>query len=62
MLVCSCKAVFESTVRNTIAAGAGCVDSVGASCGAGTDCGSCVSHIEELLEELDRVIDRSNAA
>jgi bacterioferritin-associated ferredoxin len=66
MLVCSCLAVFESTVRNTIAAGASCVDSVGERCGAGRDCGTCIEHIEELLEEfdnaLDQAIDRSTAA
>ena len=65
MLVCSCHAVFESTVRNTIAAGASCVDSIGEKCGAGRDCGTCVEHLEDLLAELDRStesLDQSNAA
>lgn len=62
MLVCSCHAVFESTVRSAIASGASCIDSVGAKCNAGSDCGSCIAHIEDLLEEFDRALDRSTAA
>lgn len=67
MLVCSCNAVFESTVRNAVAAGATCVDSIGDKCGAGRDCGTCISHLEEILDELHRSdfeqsLDRSTAA
>lgn len=65
MLVCSCHAVFESTVRNTIASGASCVESIGEKCNAGRDCGTCIEHLEELLEEFDQALDRadrSNAA
>jgi len=62
MLVCSCHAVFESTVRHAVAGGARCVDSIGESCGAGRDCGSCISHLEDILDELDAAIDRSTAA
>lgn len=57
MLVCSCHTVWESKVREVVASGAACVDAVGAACDAGTDCGVCVSHIEELLEEFDRRLD-----
>jgi len=62
MLVCSCHAVFESTVRQAVANGASCVDSIRESCGAGSDCGTCISHLEDIIEELDGALDRSNAA
>jgi assimilatory nitrate reductase catalytic subunit len=62
MLVCSCHAVFESTVRQAVANGAGCIDAIGDTCGAGKDCGSCISHLEDILDELDRRLDRSHAA
>lgn len=62
MLVCSCHAVFESTVRQAIATGAACVDSIGDRCNAGRDCGTCISHLEDLLEEFDQALDRSTAA
>ena len=62
MLVCSCKAVFESTVRHAVASGAETVDEVGARCDAGTDCGTCHSTIEDVLAEMQRLLDRADAA
>lgn len=65
MLVCSCKAVTDRAVRQVLATGASSVDDIGAHCGAGTDCGTCISHLEDLLEEMsDRIdqIDRASAA
>lgn len=61
MLVCSCHAVFESTVRNTIASGAADVDAIGERCGAGRDCGTCVTHLEDLLDEHLGSADRSRS-
>ncbi|MCB1284428.1 MAG: (2Fe-2S)-binding protein [Microthrixaceae bacterium] len=53
MLVCSCNAVFEGAVRKAVSGGAACVDEVSTMCGAGTDCGSCIDHIEEIIDEVN---------
>jgi bacterioferritin-associated ferredoxin len=61
MLVCHCRAVTDSTIRTAIECGAHNVENVGQMCGAGTNCGGCVSEIERLcatmrsLTELDRL-------
>jgi len=57
VLICSCKAVSERTVRATIADGAATVEEVGRRCGAGTQCGGCHLLIEELL--VQRVVVRT---
>ncbi len=62
VLVCSCNAVFESTVRNAVVAGAESVEEVGAHCRAGDDCGTCHSTIEDILDEMVRLLDRADAA
>ncbi|EIV90990.1 (2Fe-2S)-binding protein [Frankia sp. QA3] len=51
MLVCSCFAVSDRTLRNVISAGARDVDEIGERCNAGTGCGGCVEEIEDLLDE-----------
>ena len=51
MIVCVCQGVRCSEVRSAIRGGALTVEAVGAACGAGTDCGSCRSVIEDMLEE-----------
>lgn len=51
MLVCLCKGVSDRVVRLAIATGAHTVDSVGARCGAGTDCGTCRHAIQDLIED-----------
>ncbi|SNQ49450.1 BFD-like (2Fe-2S) protein [Frankia canadensis] len=51
MLVCSCFAVSDRTLRAVIAAGARDVDEIGERCDAGTGCGGCVEEIEDLLDE-----------
>ena len=61
MFVCHCRAVTDSTIRTAIECGAHDVENVGQMCGAGTDCGGCVSEIERLCAtmrsraELDRL-------
>ena len=60
MLICSCKAVSERTVRAAIADGAGTIEDVGRRCGAGTQCGGCHLLIEELL--VQRVLVRTTTA
>jgi bacterioferritin-associated ferredoxin len=50
VLVCSCFAVSDRTLREVIAAGARDVDEIGERCDAGTGCGGCVEEIEDLLD------------
>lgn len=52
MIVCVCQGVRCSSIRSAVRAGALTVEAVGASCGAGTDCGSCHAMIEDLVEEV----------
>ncbi|WP_131767708.1 (2Fe-2S)-binding protein [Candidatus Protofrankia californiensis] len=49
MLVCSCFAVTERTLRGVIESGACDTGEVGDVCAAGTGCGGCLDEIEELL-------------
>lgn len=50
MIVCCCKAVSSRRIAELIAEGVASVEAIGAVCGAGTDCGSCRTQIEEMLE------------
>ncbi|MCL9759401.1 bacterioferritin-associated ferredoxin [Frankia sp. AiPa1] len=52
MLVCSCFAVSDRTLREVIISGARDVDEIGERCDAGTGCGGCVEEIEDLLDEV----------
>jgi len=49
VLVCSCFAVSDRTLRSVIAAGARDADEIGERCDAGTGCGGCLEEISELL-------------
>ncbi len=49
MILCICKNVSDTRVRQTIVDGAHSIAEVGRQCRAGTDCGSCVDDIEDLL-------------
>lgn len=51
MIVCVCKGVRCSKIRALLEEGVDSVEALGVSCGAGTDCGSCRSALEDLLEE-----------
>lgn len=51
MYVCICHAVTDTQVKSAIASGADTTESVTRMCRAGGDCGSCLQHIEDLLEE-----------
>lgn len=51
MIVCVCKGVACSKIRALLRDGVDSVEAVRASCGAGTDCGSCRSTIEDMIEE-----------
>lgn len=50
MYVCSCFAVTDTKVQETIDAGAVTVDEVTQGCKAGGDCGACRGMIEDMLE------------
>ena len=50
MYVCMCKALCDKRIREAIEGGATTVAAVGRACGAGTDCGSCVDHIADMIE------------
>jgi len=51
LLLCQCNSVSESEVVVCVRLGARTLDAVGASCGAGTGCGSCRGAITTILEE-----------
>jgi assimilatory nitrate reductase catalytic subunit len=48
-VVCACHGVGRDVINAAIAAGAGSVETVGAACKAGTNCGSCIPEIRKLL-------------
>lgn len=52
MIVCLCKGIGSAKVREVIEGGADSVEAVGHACGAGTDCGGCTGHIEDMVEEV----------
>lgn len=45
-----CKALRSKEISDLIDSGAKTVEALGLSCGAGTDCGSCVNRLQRLLE------------
>lgn len=51
MIVCCCKGISSQRLAELIANGADSLEAISAACGAGTDCGSCRDHIEEMVEE-----------
>ena len=51
MIVCLCNAISEAKIREVIRTGATSVREVQKRCGAGTDCGSCVMVIEQMVHQ-----------
>ena len=49
MLVCLCKGISDRRIRDEIRAGAHSLRDIQSSCGAGTDCRSCVRQIREMI-------------
>ena len=64
MIVCSCKAVSDRTVRAAAASGATTVEQLAQRCGAGGRCGGCWPELERLLDQsaLARGAARDNSA
>jgi bacterioferritin-associated ferredoxin len=53
MLICICRGVTENRLREEIRRGARSVAELQSCCRAGTDCGTCVRAIQELIERRD---------
>jgi bacterioferritin-associated ferredoxin len=51
MVVCSCRAVSDRTIRAAIAAGASTVPELTARCAAASGCRGCCPALERLLAE-----------
>ncbi len=49
MIVCVCKGVNEREIRDRIHSGCSTEESIARQCGAGTDCGSCLPLLRDLL-------------
>lgn len=49
MFVCMCAAVTESEIHACVLAGARTVEDIGEQSFAGTGCGGCQEHIQEIL-------------
>ena len=51
MVVCLCKGVSDKKIRWLVQNGATSLREVVASCKAGSDCGTCVFQVKEIIEE-----------
>ncbi|MBI3074500.1 MAG: (2Fe-2S)-binding protein [Deltaproteobacteria bacterium] len=51
MIVCLCRGITDADVRRVLARGATTVTELGASCGAGAECGGCRPVLYRLLVE-----------
>jgi bacterioferritin-associated ferredoxin len=51
VFACICHAVTDDEVAVAVDMGAATVEAVGTVTGAGTGCGSCRSHLEDLIVE-----------
>jgi bacterioferritin-associated ferredoxin len=54
MVVCSCRAVTDRTVRAALAGGARTVDELAGLCAAATGCGGCSPTLERLIADYAR--------
>jgi|FLYM01.1.fsa_nt_gi bacterioferritin-associated ferredoxin len=50
MFVCVCKALRTQEISDIIDSGAKTVQEVSSSCGAGTDCGSCLNRLQRFVD------------
>lgn len=51
MIVCLCRGLSERELRRMVAAGAQSTEAISAACGAGADCGACLSMLDRLVDE-----------
>jgi assimilatory nitrate reductase catalytic subunit len=61
-VVCACHGIGRGAIVEAISAGADSVDAIGASCKAGTECGSCRSELRALLCSARRAASARSAA
>lgn len=52
MLVCLCKGVSDTKIRWLVQNGSTTLREIMATCQAGSDCGSCVGQVKELIDEV----------
>jgi len=52
MIVCLCRALSEHELRGVVAAGARSAEEISESCGAGADCGACLSMLDRLVHDV----------
>ena len=50
MLVCHCRRVSEATIASAVSAGAHETRSVVRATSAGTGCGTCLTHLRDVIE------------
>jgi bacterioferritin-associated ferredoxin len=53
MYACICHAVTSNEVADVVRGGASTEEAVGAACGAGTGCGSCLDRICAIITSVD---------
>ncbi len=51
MVICLCKGVSDKKIKSLIDEGAASIKDVMQSCQAGSDCGSCICQLRQMLEE-----------
>jgi bacterioferritin-associated ferredoxin len=57
MYVCLCMEVTDTEIKKLIIQGARTLEDIGDSCGAGTCCGSCHGHVQDILDcELRKTV------
>lgn len=52
MYICICHAVTDSTIRKVVQSGASSISELSFKTGCGTQCGSCVSEVRKLINEV----------
>ena len=62
MIVCHCKVVTDRAVHESIDAGAGTLNQVCRSTGAGQDCGGCIFSLKRVLVEHEGLAPLTPAA
>lgn len=53
MVVCLCHGVSQAAIEEILDAGADSVPEIQQRCSAGSDCGSCVHRLRELLDRRE---------
>jgi bacterioferritin-associated ferredoxin len=51
MVVCLCRGLSEHDLRRLVAAGLRSTEEISETCGAGGDCGACLSSIDRLVDD-----------